>query len=380
MNDSNFSWPGKKVLVTGGAGLIGSHLVDALVARGAKVKVLDSLDVQTHPHGKPSWINARAEFIHGDMRNKNDLTRALTDVEYVYHQAAFGGFTPELSQYIDANALGTALMFELIRENKFPIKKIVAASSQAVYGEGTYQKENEKYFPKQLRSMNQLLEGRWEIEAKPGEPLPPLPTNEEKPLYTETIYGISKLAQEKLTIGMGRMLGIPTVALRYAVTFGPRQSIFNPYTGVVSIFSTQLLNNVAPTVYEDGQQSRDYIYVEDNVAANILVMEKPEANYEVFNVGSGQAVTVNKLVTTLAKLYGKNIDPSYPAEFRPGDVRHFIHDCSKISKLGFKTKSSLEEGLGNYVKWILSQGNVGEYFTKAREKMASSGVVFKRNK
>lgn len=374
----SMNWTDKGVMVTGGAGLIGSHLVDALVERGARVTILDNLDKQTHPHGKPSWINPKAKFIHGDVRNREDLKRALEGVEYVFHQAAFGGFTPELSTYIEANATGTALIFEVIRDNKFPVKKIVAASSQAVYGEGTYlNDEGTLEYPKYLRSREQLEKGRWEVESeKTGRPMNPQLSNEEKPLYTETIYGISKLAEEKLVIGLGRMFGIPTVALRYAVTYGPRQSVYNPYTGVVSIFSTQLLNGVAPTVYEDGEQTRDYLYVADNVAANLLVMEKDEANMQVFNVGRGEPVSVNRLVRTLAKAYDVNLAPSHPREFRPGDVRHFVHDCAKISKLGFKANVTLEDGIQKYADWIRSQGQVAEVFSAHRAKMRSSGLVY----
>ena len=367
---------GKNVLVTGGAGLIGSHLVDALVERGAKVTILDNLDAQTHPNGKPGWINKEAVFVHGDCRKREDWLKALQGVEYVFHQAAFGGFTPHYSQYLDSNASGTALMFEVIRDNKLPVKKIVVASSQAVYGESGYEsKTGERYFPPVLRSIAQLQAGRWEMEHPTGEVLTPILNPEMRPLHTETIYGVSKLAEEKLSIGLGRTLGIPVVALRYAVTFGPRQSLFNPYTGVVSIFSTQLLNDIAPVVYEDGEQTRDFLYVADNVAANIAVMESADADWRVFNIGRGEKVSVNRLVNLLARLYQKNLAPQITGEFRPMDVRHFVHDASAIRALGWAPKVSLEEGLERYVQWILTQDNVKEYFTSARAGMKSSGIV-----
>ncbi|MGD9153209.1 MAG: NAD-dependent epimerase/dehydratase family protein [Gammaproteobacteria bacterium] len=379
MADNNLN--GKKVLVTGGAGLIGSHLVDALVLRGADVVILDNLDKQTHPFGKPDWINKEAQFIEGDVRSYDDLRRALSGVEYVFHQAAFGGFTSELSHYIDANATGTARIFEVIVKDNLPVKKIVAASSQAVYGEGTYLAEDGSiFYPEYLRPVAQLREGRWEIECpRTGKPMKPLKNKEDRPLYTETIYGISKLAEEKLILGLGRKFEVPTVALRYAVTYGPRQSIYNPYTGVVSIFSTQLLNDCAPIVYEDGEQTRDYLYVADNVAANILVMENEEANYKVFNVGRGEFVTVKRLVKALAERYHKNIDPQCSGEYRPWDVRHFVHDSSAINKLGFKAEVSLEAGLDQYVEWIGTQGKVKEYFSTARDKMRKAGIVFCSN-
>lgn len=368
---------GKTVLVTGGAGLIGSHLVDALVAQGAKVTILDNLDAQTHPNGKPGWINKDATFVHGDCRKREDWLKALAGVEYVFHQAAFGGFTPHYSQYLDSNASGTALLFEVIRDHTLPVKKIVVASSQAVYGESGYEsKTGERYFPPVLRSIAQLQAGRWEMEHPvTGEVLTPILNPEMRPLHTETIYGVSKLAEEKLSIGLGRTLGIPVVALRYAVTYGPRQSLFNPYTGVVSIFSTQLLNDIAPVVYEDGEQTRDFLYVADNVAANIAVMESADADWRVFNVGRGEKVSVNRLVSLLARLYQKNLSPQLTGEFRPMDVRHFVHDAGAIRALGWAPKVSLEEGLERYVQWILTQDNVKEYFTAARAGMKTSGIV-----
>lgn len=368
---------GKHVLVTGGVGLIGSHLVDALVIGGTKVTILDNLDAQTHPFGKPSWINKEARFVHGDCRKREDWLTALQGVEYVFHQAAFGGFTPHYSQYLDSNASGTALMFEVIRDHKLPIKKIVVASSQAVYGESGYQSDiGEIVYPQVLRPAEQLQAGRWEMEhPQSGVVLTPIANKEDRPLYTETIYGVSKLAEEKLAIGLGRTLGIPVVALRYAVTFGPRQSLFNPYTGVVSIFSTQLLNDIAPVVYEDGEQSRDFLYVSDNVAANIAVMEADNVRWGAYNVGRGEKVTVNRLVSTLARLYKKNLAPQLTGEFRPMDVRHFVHDASKLRALGWEPKVSLEEGLSRYVEWISTQDNVKEYFSSAREGMKSSGIV-----
>ena len=380
----NFNWNDKSVLVTGGAGLIGSHLVDALVERGAKVRVLDSLDEQTHPCGAPDWINPEAEFIHGDVRDEAVLLKALDGVEYVSHQAAFGGFTPELSKYIECNAAGIASLYEVLHRNALPVRKVVAASSQAVYGEGAYEcdtegcKGNGRQYPRSLRDPDDLREGIWEPFCRDcRESLLPVNVPEDKPLYTETIYGISKLAEEKLVLGLGRKLGIPSVALRYAVTYGPRQSVFNPYTGVVSIFSTQLLNGKSPVVFEDGNQTRDFLYVSDNVAANLLCLESQEADGRVFNVGTGRPVTVNQLVRELARIYESNLEPLLTGECRPGDVRHFVQDASAIGELGFVPQVSLEKGLECYARWILSLGDVGEHFSKARAVMEQTALVIK---
>lgn len=369
----------KRVLVTGGAGLIGSHLVDLLLKKGHQVKILDNLDPQTHPQGKPPWIPVDAEFIHGDMRSDADVLKALKNVDWVFHQAAFGGFTTALTQYMDVNATGTARMFEIIREHRLPVEKIVAASSQAIYGEGLYQCQNHGEISPSMRAREQLLRGDWEVRCPHcQEPMQPLLTRESSVISGETIYATSKLAEERLTIGLGKLLGIPTVALRYAVTYGPRQSIFNPYTGVVSIFSTRLLNDKAPVIYEDGAQTRDFLYVEDNAAANLFVMEHPDTAYQVYNVGRQQPVRIKDLVQELADIYGKSIVPEMPGSFRPGDVRHFVHDASQLMSLGWKPQVDLSEGLRRYVAWIEEQQTVRDYFEEAQKRLQALQVVVSR--
>ncbi len=371
----------KSVLVTGGAGLIGSHLVDLLLSKGHKVKVLDNLDPQTHPEGKPPWIPADVEFIHGDMRSDADVLKALQGVQWVFHQAAFGGFTTGLTQYMDVNATGTTRIFELIREHNLPVEKIVAASSQAIYGEGLYEcaKHGKQVPPMRMR--DQLLAGEWESRCPAddcGLPMTPTLTPENSVINGETIYAISKLAEEKLTLGLGKLLNIPTVALRYAVTYGPRQSIFNPYTGVVSIFSTQLLNNQAPVIYENGTQTRDFTFVSDIAAANLFVMEHPDTAHQVFNVGRGVPVQIQELVNNLATIYDSPLKANITGDFRPGDVRHFVHDASKLKSLGWKPEVSLEEGLRKYVDWIQTQGNIKNYFNEAQDRLKKLRVVVAR--
>lgn len=369
----------KRVLVTGGAGLIGSHLADLLLKEGHQVKILDNLDTQTHLHGKPSWIPAEVEFIQGDLRSDADVLRALKNVDWVFHQAAFGGFTTALTQYMDVNATGTARIFETIREHRLPVEKIVSASSQAIYGEGLYQCGTHGEISPEMRPREQLMHGEWETQCPQcGEPMQPLLTRESSVINGETIYATSKLAEERLTIGLGKLLGIPTVALRYAVTYGPRQSIFNPYTGVVSIFSTRLLNGKAPVIYEDGEQTRDFLYVEDNVLANLFVMEHPDTAYQVYNVGRQQPVKIKNLVKTLADIYEKSIQPELPGSFRPGDVRHFVHNSQKLMSLGWKPKISLEEGLRRYVEWIETQRDIRDYFDDAQKRLQELQVIVSR--
>ncbi len=230
-----------------------------------------------------------------------------------------------------------------------------------------------------MRTLDQLMAGAWEVQCPTcQQPMTPQLTPENSVINGETIYAISKLAEEKLTIGLGKLLGIPTVALRYAVTYGPRQSIFNPYTGVVSIFSTRLLNDKAPILYEDGLQTRDFLFVEDNARANLFVMEHPETNYQVFNVGTGVPTKMKDLAERLAQIYQKPIAPEYPGSFRPGDVRHFVHDSTKLFDLGWTPRLSLQEGLNRYVDWIGQQSDIKDYFDEAQQRLQSLQVIVER--
>ena len=363
-------------LVTGGAGLIGSHIVDLLLERGTRVRIVDNLDPQTHPHGRPSWIPAEAEFVEGDVRDVELLSRALAGVDEIYHQAAFGGFTSEISAYYDANATGTARLFEVIAGQGLDVRKVVAASSQAIYGEGIYLCGEHGRVQPAMRTLDRLVEQRWEPPCPVcGRDVQPTLTPEDARWNGETPYAVSKLAEERTVIGMGKRLEIPTVALRYAVTFGPRQSVFNPYTGIVSIFSTLLLNDVPAVVYEDGRQTRDFAFVTDIARANLLAMDDDRATGGVFNVGRGEPVTVVELLEQLAAAYDR--EPSYavPGDFRPGDVRHLVHDASPMRALGWKPETSLADGLARVAEWIGSQGTVREYYSEALERLRTMGVV-----
>jgi dTDP-L-rhamnose 4-epimerase len=363
-------------LVTGGAGLIGSHLVDALLERGRRVLILDNLDAQTHPRGRPPWIPSDAEFIEGDVRDVDVLARVLKGVEEIFHQAAFGGFTPQISTYYDANATGTARIFEVIGERGYEIRKVVAASSQAIYGEGTYVCAEHGLIQPPMRTLDRLSSRCWEPPCPHcGRDLRPTLTPEEARWNGETPYAVSKLAEERTVIGTGKRLGIPAVALRYAVTFGPRQSVFNPYTGIVSIFSTLLLNDVPAVIYEDGLQTRDFTFVRDIARANLLAMEDERADGRVFNVGRGEAVTVIELMELVASAYG--LKPSYtmPGEFRPGDVRHLVHDATSIRELGWKPQTTLQDGLAEVAGWIRKQGALEEFYSNALEILRKAGVV-----
>jgi dTDP-L-rhamnose 4-epimerase len=365
-----------KVLVTGGAGLIGSHIVDLLLERGHDVRVLDNLEPATHLGGAPAWLPGDVEFIQGDMRCMDDVERAVAGVEAIFHQAAYGGFAPELVKMTDVNACGVSRIFEAIRSQRAEIKRVVTASSQAVYGEGKYSCDlHGPCFPDR-RPIDQLERGEWEVRCPScGEPTRGVPIPEDAPLKFTGVYALSKHFEERLTLALGREWGIPAVALRYSLTYGPRQSIFNPYTGICSIFSTRLLNGLPPVIYEDGLQVRDFVFVEDVARANVMAMENDEAEGQVFNVGTGVGTTVMDFALALRDAYGVNVEPVTPGEFRPMDFRHLIADCSRLRALGWESQVPLAEGVGRYAEWILSQGRPAEYFSEAEERLRELRIV-----
>ncbi len=268
----------KRALVTGGAGLIGSHLVDLLLREGWTVRILDNLEPQTHKNGKPEWVNPKAEFRQGFVQDYDTMHAALDDIDVVFHEAAYGGYMPEMAKYVLVNSFGTAQMLEIIRDKKLPIQKVVVASSQAVYSEGAALCPEHGHVVPLLRPVEQLRSGDFAVHCpvlvsgRPcGQPTTSIPTPESTPGGGETVYALTKVDQERLVLLWGKQTGIPTVALRYSCTYGPRQSLFNPYTGVIAIFCTRLLNGQQPVMYEDGSQTRDLCFVEDIARANLLV-------------------------------------------------------------------------------------------------------------
>ena len=368
-----------RVLVTGGAGFIGSHIVDLLLTEGYEVRVLDNLEEPTHPRGQPPRLPAGVEFIHGDARNRSDVDRALEGIGVVFHEAATGGFTPHISSYVDSNILGTAVLLEAIRDRRSPIDKIVVASSMGVYGEGKYRCADHGVVNPKLRGHEQLSDRRWEIECPTcSAVVQPLPTDEETPARPERAYSISKFAQERLVLSAGMEFGIPAVALRYFLTYGPRQSLFNPYTGICSIFSTMILSGSTPILFEDGWQTRDFVFVEDVARANLLVMKDSRADFEVFNVGSGQAISVGELCRRLASEYGRLVEPRIDGDYRIGDVRHIVGSIDKLSRLGFKPRVSIDAGIRRYTEWIRSMGEVKEYFSVVEARLRTAGIIRSR--
>jgi dTDP-L-rhamnose 4-epimerase len=365
-----------RALVTGGAGFIGSHIVDLLLERGYDVRVFDSLELPTHAAGKPSYLAPEAEFVLGDMRSREQVRGALEGVDVIIHQAATGGFTPRIADYIAANSLGTAQMLEVVRDERLPVRKILVASSIAVYGEGKYTCAEHGAQSPGLRQAAQLERQEWEVKCRDcGAPLTPSPTDERTPVEPGTAYGVSKYDQERLVLTFGEQTGIPSVALRYFVTYGPRQSVHNPYTGVCSIFSSRIMNDLPIVIYEDGHQTRDFVFVKDIARANLFVLEDERANSRVFNVGTGKPTSIRDLANALQDCLGKRQRIDYPASFRNGEVRHIVADVSELKQLGFEAECSLAEGLQSYVEWLSTQGPLPEYFTAAERELKERGVV-----
>jgi dTDP-L-rhamnose 4-epimerase len=366
----------KHALVTGGAGLIGSHVTDLLVREDWKVRILDNLEPNTHRRGKPSWINPKAEFIEGDLRDRETITAELDKIDIVFHQAAYGGYMPEISKYVHVNSLGTAQMLEVIREKNLPVQKIIVASSQAVYSEGAgICPEHRLVFPT-VRPIEQLRNGDWEVHCPIcGAITKSAPTPESAPVGGETVYGLTKVDQEKLVLLWGKQVGIPTVALRYSCTYGPRQSIFNPYTGVIAIFCIRLLNNLPPVLYEDGGHTRDFSFVEDIARANLLAAETDRLDGTAVNIGSGQGVSIRKVAEIVSATLKIDIKPDARGEFRPGEMRHLTSDTTKIRSAGYKPQVELEEGIQRYIDWIRSQSDIRDYFSEAHQILKSKGMV-----
>ncbi|MDQ6931187.1 MAG: NAD-dependent epimerase/dehydratase family protein [Candidatus Eremiobacteraeota bacterium] len=366
----------KRALVTGGAGLIGSHIVDALIADDWYVRAFDNLEPQTHKAGKPRWVHPKADFMFGDMRDAGALRRALDNVDVVFHQAAYGGYMPDIAKYVHVNSYGTALMLETIREARLPVRKVIVASSQAVYVEGATNCERHGNFFPSVRVAADLARGNYAVFCPDcGRATSPVPTPETMPLGGETVYAITKVDQERLVLTWGKQTGIPTVALRYSCTFGPRQSIFNPYTGVIAIFCTRLLNGLPPILYEDGEQTRDFSFVQDVARANMLVAQTDRLDGLPVNVGSGEATTIREIAKAVGEALDTPIEPVARGEFRPGEMRHLISDTSRIASIGYKPQTTLRAGIVAYLDWIRSQGDVREYFAEAEDGLRARGIV-----
>lgn len=372
-----------KTLVTGGAGFIGSHLVDMLLEKGYEVRILDNLDPQVHGQAQelPAYLNSDAEFIHGDVQNIDTLRKALDGIEVVFHQAAAVGIGQSMykvAHYAAANTLGVANLLEIIANEKHNVEKVITASSMSLYGEGEYRcPECGTKYPK-LRPETQLKARQWEhLCPEHNIPLEPLPTSEEKPLNPTSIYAITKRDHEEMPLTIGRAYRVPTIALRYFNVYGPRQALSNPYTGVCAIFGGRILNNNSPVVYEDGLQTRDFIHVTDIARANIMAMENGGGDYEALNVGTGRNISILDIARILIEKVNPKagLEPEVTHKFREGDIRHCFGNVTKIKKmLGFKAKVKFEDGISDLTEWM-GQQDAEDGFQKAKEELEKRGLT-----
>ena len=364
----------ERVLLTGGAGFIGSHIVDLLVERGYEVTVYDNLDPQVHGPARnlPAYFNPAARFVRGDVRDRAALAREVRHADVVYHEAAAVGVGQsmyEIMHYCDVNTMGGAVLLDILANEQHHVRKLLVASSMSIYGEGKYQcPEHGAVFPR-LRPTAQLQIHEWEVRCpRCGVPAEACPTDEDKPLYPTSVYAVTKRDHEELFLSVGRAYKIPTVAFRYFNTYGPRQALSNPYTGVAAIFSGRLLNHAAPVIFEDGDQTRDFVHVTDIARANLLALETDRGDYEIFNVGTGRPVSIAHVARTLAATLAPEVQPEIVGKFREGDIRHCYADIAKIQGLlGFAPQVKFEDGMLDLIEWVRRQTAVDNFSSAARE-------------
>jgi dTDP-L-rhamnose 4-epimerase len=362
-----------KILITGGAGFIGGHTADALIAAGHSVRVLDNLMEPVHRNGVPSYLSEGAELVVGDVRNKYDWARVLEGVDVVYHLAAYQDYLTDFSKFFHVNTVGTSLLYEVAVEKNLPLKKVIVASSQAAYGEGRYtDADGVAHYPA-IRGRSPLEAGCWELTAE-GRPLTPQWTDESV-VNPQNQYAVSKYTQELVALSLGQRYDIPTVCMRYSIVQGPRQSLYNAYSGACRIFSLSCFFDKQPIVYEDGLQIRDFVNIEDVVQANLLVMRDHRADYQVFNVGGGCQYTVLEFAELASQVYGREFKPTVAGEFRFGDTRHIMSDISKLKGLGWEPKRDARYSLECYKAWLEKQQASPEIVEYAYKKMRETNVV-----
>lgn len=368
----------KKILITGGAGFIGSHLADELLSKGYSVRVLDNLSEQVHGsgHKRPDYLNHDVDLQIGDVRDKFAVKKALQGVDAVFHLAAMVGVGQsmyQIKEYTDVNNVGTAVLMEALIDS--PVEKVVTASSMSIYGEGLYTDTSGKRYQNCQRNLSDLKKGVWELQDSQGEMLSPVHTPESKSPNLSSVYALSKYDQERLTLITGKAYNFKATALRFFNVYGTRQALSNPYTGVLAIFASRLLNNNAPMIFEDGNQKRDFIHVKDVARACRLAMETSDANGEVFNIGSGNTYSIDFIATELARVMGKDIKPEITGKYRVGDIRHCFADTTKAKEiLGFKPEVQFEDGLKELAQWLKTQ-IATDNVSKASNELSSRGLT-----
>lgn len=352
----------KHILITGGAGFIGSHLTDAMLARGYRVSVLDNLSPQVHADGEmdadgwPTYLDPRARRIKGDLLDEGVFEAALDGVTHLAHLAASVGVGQSMTNIVDYtrnNVMTAAVMLEVLSQRPHTIQRMAVASSMSIYGEGDYiRPSTNTHVTADVRPHAQLEARQWEVMID-GEELEPVPTAEDKLLQPNSIYAVNKRDHEEMFLSVGRALQIPTVALRLFNAYGSRQALSNPYTGVAAIFIARLLNDQPPLVFEDGRQMRDFVHVQDVARAFATVLDSDRQTWDVFNVGSGSPISVNEIASVLARLLGKNIAPEVLNKYRVGDIRHCFGDISRIEQAyGFKPERDMETGMAELIDWV----------------------------
>lgn len=371
----------QKILITGGAGFIGSFLTDYFLAQGNDVRILDNLDPQVHPTGRPDYLSNEIDFRHADVRNKDAVVDALDGVDVVIHCAAAVGVGQSMyrvQHYIDTNPGGTAVLLEALIERKQPLRKLVVFTSMTGYGEGVYRRPSDNTLLRiPVRTEEDIRRWGWEpVDPQTGEVLVPAPTPEDSQLFAKNIYALSKRYQEELTLSISEFYDIPAVCLRLFNVYGPRQSLTNPYTGVLAIFLSRILAGQQPVVYEDGKQSRDFVSVHDVVRAAALAIENDAVSGQVFNVGTGIARPIAEIATTLARLLGReDIQPNITLQFRKGDIRHCLADISRINTaLGFTPQTDWEQSLQEIIEWSFSAPR-SDRFSDAENELRKHGLV-----
>ena len=368
-----------RVTVTGGAGFIGSHLVDLLIEKGYRVLVVDSLERQVHHGKKPSYLNKKAKYIFDRCEKKDVLKEYIPKTDILIHLAASVGVGQSMYQikkYVKGNTYATASILEYLSCHRHKIKKILVASSMSIYGEGKYYCSKDGVFNPQIRTEKQLSAGNWDYKCPScGKNLVPIATSEDKPLYPTSIYAVTKRDQEEMVHIIGKAYNIPTVALRFFNVYGSRQSLSNPYTGVLAIFASRLLNNHSPVIYEDGNQTRDFINVSDLVQGILLAMENDSANCRSINLGTGIATSVKMIATIMQHHIRKDGEITITNRFRNGDIRHCFADITLAKKLlGFKPKIRLKNGLLDYIEWLSTQESA-DNFAKVERELKTKGLV-----